>query len=200
MCWLNFLCFFDPPSSGTVHLSQHQAGQESAIAPEIGWLRAIRHNHAAEHATIAILSRRLDLYGRLGGRAGLNGFYIFGPATPNDIEIAAREAVDRLRHGEDSLAVSPFCGTNFLLAGALTALGVAVVLGRGNRLQRLPQATAVGVVTLLASFRLGGEVQRRWTTLPAVEGLHIERVVQHRGGRHAVHWVTTRYQQPSLLP
>lgn len=173
-------------------------GGRSVIALNAAWLRSLRRNHAAEHATIAILSRRLDAYGRLGGRATFDGFYIFGAAPTAMVEEAAREAVDRLRHGEESLAISPFCGTNFLLAGVLTALGVTLVIGRKNRLQRLPQAATVGVLALLVSFRLGGEVQRRWTTLPAVSELRIERVVQQRGGRHAVHRVYTRMASGTL--
>lgn len=126
-----------------------------------------------------------------------SGFYIYGPAPTDAVEEAAREAVDRLRHGEESLAVSPFCGTNFLLAGVLATVGVGLVLGSRNRMQRLPQATGVAVLAVLASFRLGNEIQRQWTTLPAVGDLRIERVVQTRGGRRAVHRVYTRLVEPA---
>jgi hypothetical protein len=164
---------------------------EAAI-PIADWVRAIRRNHAAEHATIAVLSRRYDRFGQLGGRAVLNGFYVYGPATTEDVESAAKEAIQRLRGGEETLAVSPFCGTNFLVAGAVTTVAATLTLGTRDRLQRLPQAVSMAVLALIWSFRLGGEIQKRWTTLPRVGGLALDRVEQRRGGQHAVHRVYTR--------
>ena len=161
----------------------------------ISWVTAVRRNHAAEHATIAVASRRLDIIGQLGGRAVPNGFYVYGPASTQVVEESSREAIQRLKAGESGLAVSPFCGTNFLLAGALTTLSAAVVLGGGKgRFQRLPQAIGLGVVAMIGSFRVGAEVQRRWTTDADVGRMSLERVVQKRGGRHAVHRVYTRVE------
>ena len=159
------------------------------------WVTAVRRNHAAEHATIAVASRRLDVTGQLGGRAVLNGFYVYGPAPTEVIEASAREAVQRLKGGEARLAVSPFCGTNFLLASAATTVSAAVVLGGRGRFQRLPQAVALGVFALIGSFRAGAEVQRRWTTEPNVGTMRVDRVVRKRAGRHAVHRVYTRMDE-----
>ena len=153
---------------------------------------AIRRNHAAEHATIAVASRRLDRFGQLGGRAVHNGYYVYGPVPTDVLEESAHEAVRRLREGEENLAISPFCGTNFLLAAAVSTMSAALMLGARNRAERLPQAISVGVFALIGSFRAGAEIQRRWTTLPAVGDLLIERVVQTRPGRHSVHRVYTR--------
>ena len=169
------------------------------MAIDFSWIRAIRRNHAAEHATIAILSRRLDAFGRLGGRAALNGFYIYGAAPTEAVEEAAREAVNRLRHGEENLAVSPFCGTNFLLAGILSAIGAGLVLGRSKRIQKLPMATAVAVGATLLSFRMGGEVQRRWTTLPAIGNLTVDRIIKMRDGPRAVHRIYIHVAPPLPL-
>jgi hypothetical protein len=165
---------------------------ESAIILSFDWVHAIRRNHATEHATIAILARRLDLVGQLGGRSVTNGFYIYGSVSTEAVEEAAREAVQRLRAGEEKLAISPFCGTNFLIAGVLSTVTTALVLGGRNRIGRLPQAFGAATLALIASFRIGAEVQRRWTTQPQVGGLRIERVVQMRGGEPAVHRVYTR--------
>jgi hypothetical protein len=162
------------------------------------WVTAVRRNHAAEHATIAVASRRLDRVGQLGGRAVLNGFYVYGPVSTEVLEESAREAVQRLKGGEAGLAVSPFCGTNFLLAGALTTLSAAAVLGNRDRFQRLPQAMGLGVFTLIGSFRAGAEVQRRWTTKADVGRMAVERVVQKRGGRNAVHRVYTQVEPEDL--
>lgn len=137
------------------------------------------------------------MVGQLGGRSIVNGFYIYGTAPTEAIEEAAKEAVERLRAGEEKLAISPFCGTNFLLGGALTTIASAIVLGNRNRVGRLPQAVGVAVLGLVASFRLGAEVQRRWTTLPQVGGLQIERVERKNSGAHRVY---THYEEPPENP
>lgn len=137
------------------------------------------------------------MVGQLGGRSVVNGFYIYGPAPTETIEEAAKEAVERLRAGEEKLAISPFCGTNFLLGGVLTTAASAIALGNRNRVGRLPQAVGVAVLGLVASFRLGAEVQRRWTTLPQVGGLQIERVERKNSGTHRVY---TRYEESPASP
>ena len=116
----------------------------------------IRQNHAIEHATIAVLGRKHDQFGRLGGSAKQDGFFVYGPTTADRIEEAANEAVERLRAGESHLAISPFCGTNFLLGGMTTALLTGMILGTRNRVGRLPQAMGLSALALIGSFRAGG--------------------------------------------
>ena len=97
------------------------------------WLTSVRKNHAVEHATISILGRNLDKYGQFGGSSNGNGYYIFGPATKENILDASTEAIGRLNLGEHQLAISPFCGTNFLLGGAVATLTTGAILGKKNR-------------------------------------------------------------------
>ena len=151
----------------------------------------LRQNHAIEHATISVLGRKHDQVGQLGGRATFDGFFIHGPTTIQRIEEASKEAVERLGAGESHLAVSPFCGTNFLIGGAATALLATVTLGTRNRMGRLPQAIAISAMALIASFRLGGVVQRRWTTKAEIGGLQIKNVRRVSGGNRPVHRVYT---------
>ena len=151
----------------------------------------VRQNHAIEHATIAVLGRKHDQVGRLGGSAKQDGFFIYGPTTVEYIEEAAQEAVERLRAGESDLAVSPFCGTNFLLGGMATALLTAVVLGTGNSVRRLPQAMGLSALALIGSFRAGAYVQRRWTTKADIGGLEIKSVSQVSGSNRPLHRVYT---------
>ena len=155
-------------------------------------IERIRQNHAIEHATIAVLGRKHDQVGRLGGSAKQDGFFVYGPTTAERIEDAAQEAVERLRAGESHLAISPFCGTNFLLGGMTTALLTGAILGTRNRVGRLPQAMGLSALALIGSFRAGalraaqvddegghrragdqGRVAARRGESPAASGVHV---------------------------
>ena len=151
----------------------------------------IRQNHAIEHATIAVLGRKHDQVGRLGGSAKQDGFFVYGPTTSERIEDAAQEAVERLRAGEAHLAISPFCGTNFLLGGMTTALLTGAILGTRNRVGRLPQAMGLSALALIGSFRAGAYVQRKWTTKADIGGLEIKGVSQVSGAFKPLHRVYT---------
>ena len=154
-------------------------------------IERIRQNHAIEHATIAVLARKHDQFGRLGGNATQDGFFVYGPTTADRIEDAAQEAVERLRAGESDLAISPFCGTNFLLGGATTALVTGIILGRRNRIGRLPQAMGLSALALIGSFRAGAYVQRRWTTKADIGALEIKSVSRLGGAGRPLHRVYT---------
>lgn len=154
-------------------------------------IERIRQNHAIEHATIAVLGRKHDQFGRLGGSAKQDGFFVYGPTTADRIEDAAREAVERLKAGESHLAISPFCGTNFLLGGMTTALLTGMILGTRNRVGRLPQAMGLSALALIGSFRAGGYVQRKWTTKADIGGLEVKGVSQVSGVYQPLHRVYT---------
>ena len=161
----------------------------------------LRQNHAIEHATISVLGRKHDQVGQLGGRANFDGYFVYGPTTAERIEEAAKEAVERLRKGEGHLAVSPFCGTNFLIGGASTVLLAYVTLGTRNRIGRLPQAMGLSALALIGSFRLGAVVQKRWTTKADIGGLEIKSVRRVSGGNRPVHrvytWLPDRVDEPT---
>src|SRR5512139_1244811 len=94
--------------------------------------KAVRQNHALEHATMHILTWRHP-YTRLMGRSSPSGFYIYGPVTTEAVADAA---------GEAHLAVHPRCGTNLVVTSTLvgTAAFVATLGRPRNKLDRLPVA------------------------------------------------------------
>src|SRR3990172_13066226 len=94
---------------------------------------SIRRNHALEHATIAVLLARLGRDVRMIGRATRNGFYLYADVPTEQLELAANEALARLRRGESHLAVSPMCGTNLAVAGMLAGVASLLTLGDGGR-------------------------------------------------------------------
>jgi len=136
-------------------------------------LRAVRRNHALEHATIAVLLARSGRPVQLLGRASADGFYIVGRVGPEDLQAAALEALLRLRRGESYLAISPLCGTNLSLTGILTGLAAFLVSRRSGRWERLPQAVLAAMLATVAAQPLGRLVQKHLTTSAQVDGLEV---------------------------
>ena len=158
------------------------------------WERT-RRNHGLEHATIALL-----LAGAASGRpmAGYSvpyGFAVVGTMSSGEVESAAREALRRMQDGEGGLAVSPFCGTNIVVAGALAA--GAALLGRraaGGGIRGVGRAFSGAVMAVAASRPIGAVVQRRFTTSADVGGMRVESVRGADLGSVSVHWVATSFR------
>ena len=149
----------------------------------------VRRNHALEHATIHLLSRRFPgLF--LAGHSDWEGFWIIGPVSQEAVEEAAREALERLRHGERYLALHPGCGTNYLTSGAMAGLGGLLAMvgarSRRERWERIPLVILTATVALLFSQPLGMWLQEHLTTSGDPGDLEIVRVTPtHRGAMPA---------------
>ena len=152
---------------------------------------AIRQNHALEHATITLLASARGPRTVLAGRAGADGFYLYGDVPTEAVADAAGEALARLQKGEVDLAVSPFCGTSLATAGVLAGLGAVIAVGSKNRLQRLPQALTAAFFGVLIAQPLGRLVQKHFTTSADLANLRIEGITRAGWGRWTVHKVKT---------
>jgi hypothetical protein len=150
----------------------------------------IRQNHALEHATIHVLSRR-NPYQRLMGRSTPGGFFIYGAFDTQEVADAASEALSRLQMGEAHLAVHPRCGTNLAVTGVLAGTAAfSATLGRPrSKLDRLPLALMAATIGALVAQPLAHRIQERVTTTPEVEGVYIENVIRHEQGKMIVHRV-----------
>ncbi len=157
-----------------------------------GVLERIRRNHALEHATIEVLIRAGKASPPLAGLATPGGFLVYGGVPTEALALAAGEALERLQNGERELAISPFCGTNIVVAAVLAGVGLAISLGDKNRLQRLPSAISTTLFALLASRPLGRLVQKHLTTQADVEGLEVTGITRLGKGALTVHMVRTR--------
>lgn len=163
-------------------------------------VRRTRRNHALEHATIHILSRRVRRL-RMAGRSDGSGFVLIGEANTDQVISAVSDALARLRRGERNLAIHPNCGTNLVTTGYLTSF-TALLLTRGaNRrsvsvFERLPLLMMGMVAAVLVSRPVGTWLQRHITTdgNPAdMEVLSIDRRETTWFGRDVVlHRVETR--------
>ncbi|MDW8068862.1 MAG: DUF6391 domain-containing protein [Anaerolineae bacterium] len=155
----------------------------------------IRRNHALEHATIHILSRRYrNLH--VMGQSMPGGFILYGDVSTDAVMEAAQEALERLRAGQRELAVHPTCGTNAVVAGTLAGLGAFLVLSPRRRnlmewLGRLPTVLLVATLGFILGQRLGLALQSAITTDPRVDHLRIVAIAREERGPLVLHRVYT---------
>ena len=155
-----------------------------------------RRNHGLEHATITIMMEHGKAAGLIGGNSIPDGFFVFGDVDINAIEDAVAEALDRMGRGEETLAVSPFCGTNIVVAAALASIGAVLALqtaGRGPN--GWSRAFSNAMFGLFLSRPMGRWVQRRYTTSPNVSGMSIKKVSAFKFGKFTIHKVSTAFDQ-----
>jgi hypothetical protein len=144
-----------------------------------GWLRRrldnIRRNHGLEHATVSVLFARHGPR-RIAGRAASDGFYILGRVDEATLRSCAEEALQRMQHGEGGLAVSPLCGTNIAVTGALTAAATMATLSRGqgnNTRTRYGDAFTAAMIGAVIAQPLGRLVQAHLTTRSDLGGFEL---------------------------
>ena len=157
------------------------------------FLKRVRRNHALEHATIAIAHAQMAKPGALAGNSTARGFYIYGDLPTRVVAEAAEEALERLKAGEGELAISPFCGTNLVVAATLTGLACAVALGTEGRWRKIPRAINAAMTALLVSRVVGHQVQRHFTTNGVVGNMSIKGIRRMGLGNLTVHRVRTSW-------
>ncbi len=124
---------------------------------------AVRQNHALEHATIVLLSRKFPEV-RFSGISFAAGFFVFGEVPIEAILPTAQEALNLLRTTQPELAWHERCGTNLAVSGLLTGLSAMAVAK-----MRRPYNTANNVIlastaALILARPLGLKVQQYVTT------------------------------------
>lgn len=154
-------------------------------------LAKVRRNHALEHATINLLSRRKQ-YPFLGGYSDFRGFWIIGDVDSDDLKQAVEDALQALSRGEHELAISPNCGTNFAVAGILAGVAAWLVTLSGGsswrrKLERLPMMITLVTLAFIIARPLGPRLQAHLTTLPDPGSLHVTGVDISQWWRMKVH-------------
>lgn len=146
---------------------------------DAGWLRRriddIRRNHGLEHATVSVLLARHGPR-RLAGRATADGFYILGRVDEVTLRSCAEEALSRMQRGESGLAVSPLCGTNIAVTGAMTAVATMATLSRDRGIgirDRFGNAFTAAMLGVVLAQPLGRFVQEHLTTRADLEGFQL---------------------------
>jgi hypothetical protein len=159
------------------------------------WIDHTRQNHALEHATINLLSRRF-VDAQVMGVSDPFGFTLYSTLPEAEIVATARRAIRALRVGHTSLAVHKNCGTNLVITAMLTTLATLVGFGYvpdlvskssaerswGRFLERLPQVVLMNAMALIAAMPLARWVQENVTTSPTVHSLEIVGFVAEKRG------------------
>ncbi len=151
---------------------------------------AVKQNHALEHATIVLLSRKFPEV-RFSGISFAAGFFVFADIPTEAVLPAAHEALQLLRTTQPELAVHERCGTNLAVSSLLTAAaGMAVA-----KLRR-PYGTFNNVMlattaSMILARPLGLTVQRHVTTQTPSESMRILGVKRMTVLGSPAHFVST---------
>lgn len=123
----------------------------------------IRRNHALEHATVQLMLGKLGPTFHLVGRAANDGFFIFGDVPAEVLTECAHEALHRLKRGESYWAITPLCGTNILVTGALSSLATIGVM-KWARKGKWDKAMTASTLAVVVARPLGRWLQRYTTS------------------------------------
>lgn len=162
----------------------------------IPFISRIRRNHGLEHATLHMLSTRRS--GQvMGGHSDHKGFWVMGNVSIQEVQEAVKEALHRLRAGEEDLAVHPNCGTNFVTAGTIAGVvAFAGMWGAGPRkrdkLERLPLVATLATLGLIMAQPFGLALQKHVTTSGLPGGMEVVEIVPSRRGHVQAYRVVTR--------
>ena len=92
--------------------------------------RILRRNHALEHATIVVMMER-EPGRKFNGFSTNDGFFVQGVRSLEEVDGAAREAIERLKGGEKKLAIHRNCGTTIVAANLISAVAFLAAIGIG---------------------------------------------------------------------
>ncbi len=161
----------------------------------IPFFGATRRNHALEHATMQVLSRRYSGL-RMAGISGPLGFTLIGDLPTEVVTDAVLEAQQRLKSGEKELAIHPNCGTNLAASSGIAGAAASMVIWglAGKRAPRWFQylmGALVAVPFFLISRPLGPKLQRAFTVEPNLGHQQVRLVESRKTGNSFVHVIST---------
>jgi len=168
--------------------------QESRWIVEVGDLvlsRAVRRNHALEHATVTLLARRIPAL-NVSARSSARGFTIFADLDADLVRACADEALARLRDGETWLAIHPNCGTNLAVGTSFAVAGSMWGFLSPRARTRILSLMLSTVAGIAVARPLGYTAQRLFTTSTDVEHVRIIDVRRKRFARKHVVEVLTQ--------
>jgi hypothetical protein len=155
----------------------------------------IRRNHALEHATLQILSKKHSKLS-VAGYSDTRGFLIVGNVSTDQLRDGVNEALRRLQAGEEDLAIHPNCGTNFaatgLVTGTLAWLAMVGAQGRfQKRLERWPVVVILVTLSMIMAQPLGPLLQAKFTTDADIGELQVTEITRFEREGTPLHRVKT---------
>ena len=163
---------------------------------ESPFVSRLRRNHGLEHATTHVLSQQKPNR-PFFGHSDLNGFWIIGDFSSEEVADAAVEALSRLRAGERGLAIHPNCGTIWATYGIAAGLAAFIgMVGVGRRwrdkFERLPLVALLATAALILAQPLALRLQERYTTSGDPGDMEIGEVLKTSLAGKTAHRVITR--------
>jgi hypothetical protein len=159
---------------------------------------AVRQNHALEHATIGLLTKRHP-EARLSGISFAVGFFVFGEVPTAAVEACAQQALGLLRGGQPEMAIHERCGTNLAVAGMLTGLSAMTVARMRRPFNTFNNVILASTASLVLARPLGLLVQRYVTTRTPADSMRVVRVSKMTFLGAPAHFVTTDNPSARLL-
>ncbi len=169
------------------------------FAQQVTLGRAVRENHALEHATIVLLNKRYP-EARLSGVSFAPGFFVFGEVPTASILPVAEQALARLRGDEPEMAIHERCGTNLAVAGMLTGLSAMTVAKMRKPYNTFNNVVLASTAALVLARPLGLLVQRYITTATPGLSMRITGVRRFAFLGSPAHFVSTVNPGARLLP
>ena len=160
---------------------------------------AVRQNHALEHATIVMLSKRHPEV-RLSGVSFAAGFFVFGDVPTDDVRAAADIALDLLRGTKPELAIHERCGTNMAVAGMLTGLSAMTVARMRKPFNSFNNVVLASTAALVLARPLGLMVQKYVTTRTPSQTMRVSRIRRMMFLGSPAHFVSTNNPSAYYLP
>lgn len=158
----------------------------------------VRRNHALEHATIHILSRKLPGMHMIG-RSGANGFWLYGAVPRSVLQESVEEALARLAAGEHTLAIHENCGTNIVAMSILAGVGGSIALSGRRKHGWWDRFNALTIIAMLSTFLgrpFGYWLQEHVTTVTDSSAGHVV-AIEDKGqqGNTPVQFVHVQWSQ-----
>lgn len=151
---------------------------------------AVKQNHALEHATIVLLSRKYPDV-RLAGISFAAGFFVFGDVPTEAILPTAQEALNLLRTTSPELAIHERCGTNLAVTALLAGLSAMTVAKMRRPYGTFNNVVLATTAALILGRPLGLIVQRYVTTQTPNASMTIKDVRPLSVFGTAAHFVST---------
>jgi hypothetical protein len=186
------------PHSPAIETSLYIMSPLEQVVQQVTLGGAVRENHALEHATIVVLSRRLP-DARLSGVSFASGFFVFGDIPTDAVRPAAEQALLRLRGDEPGMAIHERCGTNLAVAGMLTGISAMTVAKLRKPYNNLNNVILASTAALVLARPLGLLVQRYVTTRTPGQTMRIVGVKHMTVLGSPAHFVRTENPGARLL-
>ena len=161
-----------------------QVVQQMTLGP------AVKQNHALEHATIVLLSKKYPDV-RMAGISFAAGFFVFGEVPTEAILPAAEEALNLLRTTHPELAIHERCGTNLAVTAMLTGLSAMTVARMRRPYGSFNNVVLATTGALILARPLGLTVQRYVTTQTPNDSMKITGVKRMSLLGNPAHFVST---------